>query len=116
MAKKSHLNVFISSTSKDLDEHRIAVRDIILALDYYPIMMEYFPAMDASAVNLCMDKVDEAELYIGIFAHRYGFCPEEYNISITEMEFNRATENAIPRLCFLVDERMDWPTQYIEEE
>ncbi len=102
------LNVFISSTSTDLKEHREAVRDIVLALGFHPIMMEYFPAMDANAVKACMDKVDESDIYVGIFAYRYGYIPQDSNISITEMEFKRAKARNIPCLCFLVDEDADW--------
>jgi O-acetyl-ADP-ribose deacetylase (regulator of RNase III) len=78
-------------------------------------MMEYFPAMDANAVKACMDRVDESEIYIGIFAHRYGFIPEGQDISITEMEFNRAGERNIPRLCFLIDDNHPWSPQFIED-
>jgi tetratricopeptide (TPR) repeat protein len=50
--------------------------------------------------------VDEADIYLGIFANRYGYVPKENNpqqISITEMEYNRAVERKIPRLIFLID-------------
>lgn len=102
------LKVFISSTSTDLRQHREKARDIVLALGFMPIMMENFPAMDANAVKVCRDKVYEADLFVGIYAHRYGYIPQNSEISITEMEFNWATERGIPRLCFLVDPAMEW--------
>lgn len=102
------LKVFISSTSTDLRAHREKVRDIVLALGFMPIMMEYFPAMDDDAVKACRDKVYEADLFIGIYAHRYGYIPQNSDISITEMEFDWATERGIPRLCFLIDPNKEW--------
>jgi hypothetical protein len=113
MAKHS---VFIGSTQQDLADYRQSVRDTVLAFDFFPAMMEYWPAMSMDAVELCMKKVDESDVYVGIFAHRYGYCPEGCDISITEMEFNRAEENNIPRLCFLIDETIPWSPNLIEDE
>src|SRR5579871_1927811 len=110
------VKVFIGSTKEDLILYRQAVRDVVSGQDCQPEMMEYWPAMDATAVKLCMDKVDECAIYIGIFAHRYGYCPAGSTISITEMEFNRATENGIPRLCFLVDPKARWQLDFVEDE
>src|SRR5579859_1571932 len=94
--------VLLSSTSVDLKEYRLAARDAIAGMEYFPIMMEYFPAMPADAVHGCLTKVDDAALYVGILAHRYGFCPENSDISITEMEFDRAGQRGMSRLVFLV--------------
>src|SRR5205085_4270201 len=50
--------------------------------------------------------VDDADIYVGVFAHRYGYVPNENNprdISITEMEYDRAVARKIPRLIFLID-------------
>ena len=33
--------VFISSTSKELEEYRTAARDAVLSAGYQPVMMEY---------------------------------------------------------------------------
>jgi hypothetical protein len=45
--------------------------------------------------------VDEAEVYVGIFAYRYGYVPAGHDISITEMEYNRAVERDIPLIFFM---------------
>jgi tetratricopeptide (TPR) repeat protein len=36
--------------------------------------------------------VDQADLYLGIYAWRYGWVPDGKDISVTEMEFDRAVE------------------------
>jgi hypothetical protein len=69
-------------------------------------MMEHLPASDAEAISASLKLVDEAEIYVGVFAHRYGHVPKENNpqqLSITEMEYNRAVERKIPRLTFVMD-------------
>ena len=47
--------------------------------------------------------VEQADVYVGIFANRYGYVPDGHKISITEMEYERAVFREIPRLIFLID-------------
>jgi tetratricopeptide (TPR) repeat protein len=51
-------------------------------------------------MRVSLEMVDEADIYIGIYAWRYGHVPAGHDISITEMEFNRAVERGIPILVF----------------
>ena len=108
--------VFVSSTFDDLRSYREIVKDTILQFGYMPIMMEHFPAMDSTAVDYCLREVRRSDLYLGIFAHRYGYCPRNSNMSITEMEFQEATKNRKPVHCFLIDEYFPWPYVQIEDE
>ncbi|MBZ0275731.1 MAG: DUF4062 domain-containing protein [Anaerolineae bacterium] len=101
--------VFISSTSKDLRDYRQAAIDVCLQLDLHPIGMEYFPAMGMGATAGSKRKLDAAGLYVGIFAHRYGYIEDGYNQSVTEIEFDYAGERGLDRLCFLLDPTHDWP-------
>jgi tetratricopeptide (TPR) repeat protein len=92
----------ISSTSVDLPEHRKEAIDACLRQGFFPIAMEHLPARDADAIRVSLEMVDKADVYIGIYAWRYGHVPEGHDISITEMEFNRAVERGIPILVFLI--------------
>ena len=85
----------ISSTALDLPEHRQRVMDACLHEGIFSIGMEHLPARDASGIHVSLEMVDQADIYIGVYAWRYGWVPDFYNpdrISITEMEFNRALE------------------------
>jgi tetratricopeptide (TPR) repeat protein len=95
--------VMISSTALDLPEHRELVKEACLRLGMFPVMMEHLPASDAGAIAESMRMVDKADLYLGIYAYRYGTIPTGYDISVTEMEYNRAGDRGIPRLIFIVD-------------
>ncbi len=97
--------VMISSTTLDLPEHRQQVRDACLREGMFPLMMEHLPASDADAIAKSMRLVNEADLYLGIFAFRYGYIPKGHSISLTEMEYQRAVERGIPRLIFLMDKK-----------
>src|SRR5579872_7333674 len=101
MANKK--TVMVSSTARDLPAHRDEAMDACLRQDTFPAMMEHLPASDAEAIGTSLEMVDEADIYLGIFAHRYGYMPKGHTISVTEMEYDRAVERGIPRLIFLMD-------------
>ena len=96
--------VMVSSTALDLPEHRQGLRDACERAGFEPHMMEKLPALDADAIEASLQMVDEADVYVGVFAYRYGYVPKGLDISITEMEFNRASELKKPRLIFFIDD------------
>jgi hypothetical protein len=103
---KERLSVVISSTVLDLPDHRPEVMNACLQQDMLPLMMEHLPANDDEAISASLKLVNEADIYLGVFAFRYGYVPKKKNpklISITEMEYNRAVRRKIPRLVFLMD-------------
>ncbi|MEY2633194.1 MAG: hypothetical protein RIR00_1848, partial [Pseudomonadota bacterium] len=95
---------YISSSTIDLPEHREKIRTASLHQGLIPEGMETWPAVDADAVTLCLDKVDRADVFIGIYGHRYGWVPPGQTKSITELEYDRAVERGIPRLVFVMAE------------
>ncbi|MET0646665.1 MAG: DUF4062 domain-containing protein [Pyrinomonadaceae bacterium] len=99
--------VFVSSTIRDLPAHREEVSDACLRMGMYPLMVEDLPASDRQTVEHSIRMVDEAEVFLGVIGHRYGYVPREGNpqqISITEMEYDRAVERGIPRLIYVMHE------------
>jgi len=78
-------NVMISSTARDLPDHRQGVLDACVRRGMFPLMMEHLPAVDADAIQASMDLVDQADINLGVYAFRYGSVPEGHEISITEM-------------------------------
>lgn len=118
MAPKQRIDVFISSTSIDLPEYRKAVQDAILSLGLYPSGMENWPVGGENPVDLCRKMVFDAEIYLGIYAHRYGWRPDG-DTSITEMEYDWAADvrrdgKPIPRLCFIMADSHPWPKDKME--
>lgn len=107
-------SVYVSSTFNDLQQHRKAVSLAIRRLGHVDIAMEYYVPEDARPVDRCIRDAASCDLYVGVFAHRYGFCPEDEEVSITESEFRAARDSGVECLCFLVDETADWPADQIE--
>ena len=101
--------VMISSTAIDLPEHRDLVKDACLRQGMFPIMMEHLPAADADAIAESLRMVNEADIYLGIFAYRYGFIEPPHDRSVTELEFDHACRRGLECLCFLVDPKCPWP-------
>ena len=106
--------VFIGSTSKDLADYRQAAIDVCLGLNMQPIAMEHFGAMDADAIQGSKAKLDEADVYVGIFGFRYGYIADGQTSSVTEIEFDYADERKISRLCFLADAKHPFPPEVMD--
>ena len=98
------LVVMVSSTVLDLPDHRKAVLEACLSQDCTPKMMEFLPAVDSDAIAASLEMVALADIYIGVFAYRYGHIPDGYDKSITEMEYEQAVQRGIKRLVFFIDE------------
>ena len=116
MSKPGQKTAMISSTSIDLPEHRREVIEACLREGIFPIGMENLPARDADAIRVSLEMVYNADIYIGIFAWRYGHRPEGHDISITEMEFNRAVERKIPILVFLIHKEHPLTIEMVETD
>ena len=101
---RTRFKTYISSTSLDLPEHRAAVRVACERAGFEPVFLGALPTRHTEAVGISLGMVDDAEVYIGIFAYRYGYVPDGYDISITEMEYNRAVEQGKPQLIFFIHE------------
>lgn len=85
--------IFVSSTWLDLQPERAAVEKALHRFrEAKFIGMEYFGSRDETTRAASLDEVDRAELYIGIFAGRYGS-------GITEAEYRRARERQLD--CFI---------------
>lgn len=108
MTENKQLKAVISSTSLDLPEHRKQVLEACQRQGVFTFRMEDLPAHDATAKAASLKLVDQADIYIGVFAHRYGFVPKKNNpkkLSITEMEYDRAVKRGMPRMIFIMDKK-----------
>jgi hypothetical protein len=106
--------VFIGSTSRDLQEYRKAAIEECNRLGLAPVAMEFFEAMGHGATKGSQLQLDKADMYVGIFAHRYGYIEESYDKSVTEIEFDYAGERGLERICFVVDSTFPWPPDSID--
>lgn len=108
--------IYVSSTWSDLKDHRAQVRRAIRRMGHDDVAMEYYVAEDQRPLDKCLADVRASDLYIGLFAFRYGFIPAGYAQSITELEFRTAVSAGKECLIFLLAEDAPWPANLIEFE
>jgi tetratricopeptide (TPR) repeat protein len=108
-------SVMISSTARDLPTHREQARLACERAGFAPHdMMEHLTALNADAVAASLAMVESADIYIGIFAYRYGYLPNGSDKSITELEYDRAVELDKPRLIFFAHEDHPFTVKDVE--
>lgn len=105
--------IFVSSTYKDLIEERKEVIHALLELDCIPSGMELFPATDEDAWSLITEVIDGCDYYLLILAGKYGSTNSD-GIGYTEMEFDYATSQGKPVICFIHQNPDELPAGKVE--
>ncbi|HWN43379.1 MAG TPA: DUF4062 domain-containing protein [Thermoanaerobaculia bacterium] len=107
-------SVFLSSTQKDLRPFREAVSRVLKVDGHEVIEMERFGARSDVPLDVCLQEVVNAELFVGIYARRYGFIPRDSACSITEWEYREAKRLQRPCYCYFLREESEWPEELCE--
>jgi hypothetical protein len=111
--------VYLSSTYRDLIEQREAVYHALHELGHDVVAMEEYVAADSRPVDKCLRDVANADVYVGVFAWRYGFVPDDDNpeeLSVTEMEYRQAYRSGVPRLVFLLHANAPWVPELMDSQ
>jgi hypothetical protein len=111
--------VYVSSTYEDLKDHRQATIDVLRGSGYDVEAMEGHSARDDRPKGACEADASNCDLYIGIFAWKYGYVPSEANPdgrSITELEYLAAEQAQKPRLIFLLADDAPWSSKLRDAE
>jgi hypothetical protein len=99
------IQVFVSSTSWDLQAERHAVEAAVQRMRETKFVgMEYFGSRDNTTKDASLQELDRSDLYIGIFGGRYGS-------GITEDEYCRAQARGLDRLIYFKDDAAILPEQ-----
>src|SRR4051794_31569288 len=96
------MKCFLSSTYIDLVPHRKSAIEVLERLGYQVERMEIFGARPEEPMVACLSAVEECEIFVGIYAHRYGFIPPGSDNSVTHAEFLHAQRTNKKIFCFLV--------------
>jgi tetratricopeptide (TPR) repeat protein/cellulose biosynthesis protein BcsQ len=101
--------VFVSHTSelRNFPKPRSYVAEVeraISAAGHVIVDMRDFPAVDQPAAQVCVERVQDCDVYVGVLGTRYGSPVRDMpEVSYTELEFNTATEAGLDRLIFVLD-------------
>ncbi len=110
--------IYVSSTYLDLQVFREKIIFHLQRMKQAVTAMEYYLADDRRPADKCIADVEACDIYVGIFAWRYGTIPKHNNpqrLSITEMEYRTARDKKIPCLIFLHDSKSPWPPDLVDE-
>lgn len=96
------MRVFVSSTSLDLSEERGVLANALHQLSTSQFTgMEHFGSRPETAKEVCLKEVAASDVYVGIFAERYGYVDPDTGLSMTELEYRQARECNLPCLIYI---------------
>lgn len=106
-------DIFLSSTSADLQAYRSKVREMIERMRQTSIRMETFGAKPTQPLATCRDEVQRCDALVVIVGHRYGWIPTKDDggdgaKSITWWEVQWALDANKPVYAFLIDPKAAW--------
>ena len=108
------MKAFLSSTFKDLEQHRAAVIARLRRLDGMEVRcMEDFGARAGSPKDFCVREARECDLFIGVIGHLYGFIPDGDDTSITEQEYQAAEDAGKDKLLFVAPDDFPVPAKLL---
>lgn len=102
MIKK--LQIFISSTFKDLIDERQAAVEAILNSGHIPAGMELFKASNESQLETIKRWIDDSDVYLLILGGRYGSIEPKSQKSYTQIEYEYAIKKKIPLFSVVIND------------
>lgn len=106
----SKINIFISSTCKDLHQDRLVLKNGIENLGHNVILSESFTfpiEPTKNTIDNCIDIVrNEADILILLIKDNYGYIVPETGRSVTHMELQTAQDKGIPIYTFTYSETL----------
>jgi hypothetical protein len=99
------LQVFVSSTYKDLRDERQTAVGAILRAGHIPAGMELFAAGDKSQWEVIKEWIDESDVLMLLLGGRYGTIEEESGKSYTQLEYEYALEVEKPVFAVVITDK-----------
>ena len=111
------VTVFLSSVAQGLQQYRDAAYKAIEGLDgHHCVRMEDFGARSGTAYSVCLAKVSECDLFIGLVGHEYGSIAPNTEKSYSEAEYDAAVAAGKPTLVLMAPEEFPVPAKLIETD
>lgn len=107
------IRAFVSSTYRDLKDHRAYVIDRLSRAGIFVDPMEKWTAASDEPKTLSQERVRNCQLCILLVGFRRGHVPEGEARSVTQLECAEALRRGVEVLVFMANEQADWPTESI---
>ena len=102
MTTHKKLQVFVSSTYRDLKQERQAAVEAILKAGHIPAGMELFSAGSESQLETIRRWIDDSDVYMLILGGRYGSVDPKTSLSYTELEYDYAISKDKPIFAVVI--------------
>ena len=103
------IRAFVSSTYRDLHDHRAYVIDRLTQSGIVVDPMEKWTAASDEPKVLSQERVKDCQLCVLLVGFRRGHVADGESLSITQMEYREALRLGIDVLVFIANEEADWP-------
>jgi hypothetical protein len=115
------LRLFLSSTFEDLRDGRARIARLLSVLPVDLIQMELFGSDESQPVEYVLQRVRESQIFVGVYAERYGSLDPTTGLSITELEYREAAQllkqGALAGLLvYILDSKANWPVHWVERK
>ena len=107
--------IYLSSSFRDLMAKRAAVTAALRGAGHEVIAMEDYPPTSECPTGRCRADAQRSDLYLGLFARRYGYVPSAESVAITEIEYRSAMATRRPAAIFLLGDSVDWPAEWNDQ-
>ena len=115
-SSKRTYKVFVSSTFKDLKDHRAYVIQSLRNAGLFVDPMENWTADSDEPKKFSQDRLAGCDVCVLLVAFRRGFVPEGETLSITQMEYEAALRQGVDVLVYQLDDNAKWWANYDERE
>ena len=110
MAQKA----FVSSTFKDLKDHRNHVITALRSAGVSVDPMEDWSAATDEPKQFSQERIKDCDLCVLLVGFRRGHLPSGETLSITQLEYRTAVDLGIDVLVFMLEESAPWPREFDE--
>ena len=105
---------FVSSTFKDLKDHRHHVITSLRSAGFFVDPMEDWSAASDEPKQFSQDRIKDCDLCVLLVGFRRGHVPNGETLSITQLEHQTAVDSGIDVLVFMLKEEAPWPREFDE--
>ena len=110
------MDIFVSSSYRDLSNHREILRLALETSGYHFRGMEHFAAQQNPPLEVCLQELETCHIYVGIIGRLYGACPPGRVRSYTELEYIRARELEIYAIILMMGDDAQLNASQIEQD
>ena len=115
------LRLFLSSTFEDLQDARARIARLLSVIPVDLVQMELFGSDESQPIDYALQRVRESQIFVGVYAERYGAVDPKSSLSITELEYREAAEllkqgASAGLLVYILDSKATWPVHLVDRD